>query len=192
MAKTKNQKGKETYEEYTPFIEHPLSKSLRRVLKYTFRSVTIASVLLFSTIALCAISFILHLTYCYLNDIPFQLTIFEVWMVVEAMFLIGMNLKYKVFKNMDSHHLPKVTRVEFQKIYNEFNNIADIQKFFEGWFFGTSFRNITAEDLYEWISAKLFNSRPEYLDTDQTKMALKLLENIKRKVPYPIKDRQPG
>lgn len=72
-----------------PFLEHKLSKTLRRVLKYTFRTITIIVVLVFSTISISALFILGHACYCHIYAIPFRITVFEIWMLLEAMYYLS-------------------------------------------------------------------------------------------------------
>ena len=131
-----------------PFLEHKLSKTLRRIFKYSVRTIAILIVLIFSSISISAMSIFVHGIFCYFYNIQFRITWFEIWMLFEATyrflsrFLMGMSIKYRVFKNIGAAHLPKVDRSTFPRIKQEFNNVDNIGKLFEGWFFGAKIEKV--------------------------------------------------
>jgi hypothetical protein len=178
-----NSDNDNTYQEFTPFIEHKLSKTLRRVLKYSFRSVTILAVLLFSTITISAVSILFHYFYCWYYEIKFAMTWFEIWMLIEAVFLVSMNFKYRVFLSMSADHLPKVDRQQFDIILNEFKTIDDMSEWIEGWFFRHPWDTISYDDLMEWTSGQFFNDTPGGLSKLQLEMAFEFCDLISSKLP---------
>ncbi|KAI8900423.1 Alpha/Beta hydrolase protein [Globomyces pollinis-pini] len=180
------------YDIHSPFIEHRLSQTLRRVLKYAFRAATILMVLVFSSISIAAISFGIHLTYCWLTNTTFKLGWLDVWMLIEAAFLLGMNIRYKVFKNLSSDHLPKANSKEFENICKEFGNISDMEGFIQGWHLGNKIEDIRSEDLFEWIAGTIFNSTVEDLSPEHSAMANKLQFIMEKKLSEPLRSRGPN
>ncbi|EPZ32945.1 hypothetical protein O9G_005422 [Rozella allomycis CSF55] len=151
---------------FEPFIEHPLSKTLRRVLRYSIKSVGIIAILFFSYVAIFAITAVARFFYCQYHGSIYELSYFDVWLISEIFFALIQHLKYRTFRNIGASHLPVVDNVYYEKILKEWTGDTDfdLKGFLSGWFFNADFNSITIEDLEEWLSATLFNKRISELE----------------------------
>jgi pimeloyl-ACP methyl ester carboxylesterase len=109
-------------------------------------------------------------------------------MLLEALFLLFMNIKYKVFKSMDSKHLPTVDS-EFSTILKEFELIEDMDSFLSGWFFGADPESITEDDMIEWTASQFFNTNPSQMTTHQWSMTNEFLQLVNKKLKIPLRSR---
>ena len=175
----------------TPFIEHLSIKTLRRILKYSFRSIGILAIFVFSFITWYSIYILIRLSHGYLYSVSFSLGILEIYFALEAIFLTLINVKYSFFKKLvdSSNHLPQVGRAEFQDLKAEFMRIKDVREWLEGWFLKTPWDQISYQDFEEWCACYLFNSRVYDLEGSQLQMVEELVKAIQEKLPKPFSQR---
>jgi hypothetical protein len=107
---------------------------------------------------------------------------------MEGLFLVFMNIKYKVFKSMGSNHLPKVDS-EFHLILKEFQLVEDMDSFLSGWFFGIDSENITEEDMIEWTACQFFNTTPAEMTIHQWNITNEFLQMVNKKMKTPLRPR---
>ena len=177
---------------HTPFIEHLSIKPLRGFVKYGFRTFGIVAVAVFWFITWYSIYILFRIGHSLWHKIPISpLGMIEIYLVIEAIFFMGMNIKYSIFKKLvDSlNHLPQVSKIDFLDLQTEFLNIPDIKSWVEGWFLKTPWDKITYEDCEEWCACALFNSRPLELEENQLFMARELVQTIEEKLPGPFRRR---
>ena len=102
-----------------------------------------------------------------------------------------MNIKYRVFRNIDSSHLPTVDTTLFPKVKSEFENVQDLGKLFKGWFFEASIKDFCVDDLEEWVACLFFNTRPHSLSDEQVLMTADFLEMVQVKLKMQFPNRAP-
>ncbi|KAJ3306008.1 hypothetical protein HDV03_000545 [Kappamyces sp. JEL0829] len=189
---TPGEEKKDGVEVVTPFIEHLSIKTLRRVLKYSFRSMAILGVLLFSSIVWYSSFVLAKFAWNSYHGLPFSFGVLEAYLLLEASFQVLMGLRYKVFKSLDASHLPRVQKSDFEDLLEEFSAIPDAGAWIQGWFFQAPLSDITVEDFREWTAAQFFNSTPGNLSRHEFDMMNRLVQAISDKLPHPLQKRAAG
>jgi hypothetical protein len=166
------------------------SRKLFGILKKT---IGIIIVLFFSSMWMATAAVGLNLIYSWVYGINIYLKWFDIWMLIEAAFLLFQNIKYRIFRAVNADHLPKMTDEEFEfSLYEMVHNNSSPAEFLSGWFFGAPIEAIQLADVSDWLAGTFWNTHLDHVTAHQSALIAKWIDSFEKKVGIKFKDEKNG
>lgn len=176
-----------------PFEKSWVLRPFRKLVGAVKKTVGISVVLFFSSIWVASFLVALHLIYSWMYGINIYLKWFDIWMLIEAAFLVFQNIKYRIFRTVNTDHLPKMTDDEFESSLKEMiHNNDSPAEFLSGWFFGAPLETITSHDVSDWLAGTFWNSHVDQVTAHQSALISKWINTFEKKVGMKFQDRAGG
>jgi hypothetical protein len=174
-----------------PFEQSWASRPFRKLVGIVKKTFGISVVLFFSSMWVASGFVALNLIYSWMYGINIYLKWFDIWMLIEAGFLIFQNIKYRIFRTVNSDHLPKMSDEEYECSLKEMIHDNDSPaEFISGWFFGAPIESITRYDVSDWLAGTFWNTHIDQVTAHQSALISKWIDSFEKKVG--IKFSNPG
>ncbi|KAJ3305092.1 hypothetical protein HDV03_002019 [Kappamyces sp. JEL0829] len=111
------------------------------------------------------------------------------WILIDLVFIA--TVQYRYGKRGKNTHLPQANETVVRKIISELenrNSVTDVEKYIEGWFFGTSPRCLKRGDVMEWTACMCFNTRLQDLTASQSRAVELLMKRLEKILGYKLQE----
>ncbi|KAJ3274128.1 hypothetical protein HDV01_003411 [Terramyces sp. JEL0728] len=170
---------------------------MKRISPLIFPAVCGGMVLSMALVYIAGLANLAYVCYLILFSHPLSLSAIHVWLLIEGIFIIFVELKFN-YSDWPSDHLPQLDSTRFNNLYSEFSSPKfDYKTFLEGWFFGANLELVRRQDIFEWGACIFYNTSMHEMDSEQTekiqmlmdlledRMQLKLLDRAANEAPLP-------
>jgi pimeloyl-ACP methyl ester carboxylesterase len=157
--------------------EHTNKKKPRMISK-ALKAIAVA----FGSGYLFAIWKFIQTTYRILFGHNYQISIPALWILFDVIFITYMKIRFE-FMTRSTRHLPQATIIELYQIHSELFNplsVPDPKEFFQSWFKGLNFNEISKTDTMEFVSGLNFNRKVDKLTLDQLNICVGYLAKLEQ------------
>jgi hypothetical protein len=155
----------------------------------SFKVVSLGMALTMMLLYIISVYSVLETIFKLIFGFEYSLTIFRAWLLLEGIFIISTEFKYRILTDFSSSHLPTLDHERFEAVLKEFGSVDFVpEQFFEGWFFGCDYKHITVGDLKEWFSSMFFHKHTRNLSAKENNMISNALNEIVKKSCSVVQD----